>query len=199
MATRISACGCTTGDTRFFCNGQCLACCGSQVRNTVRERTLLRNQSAKVPTEADFLGFNGAHCRELYATLPPYWLCPSCNRSKFQVLRWTTLFPDKPEQRREGWAGGYHRHHDHGESIYGRRFERTTICEQCNSTDGMVKRKFKLPDDFSYSPTEIGRMVTAFAHGKHLVDYNVASAIYMALRPLKELPPIPKPTMVIFS
>lgn len=190
MATRISACGCTKGDTRFFFNGRCFACSGSQVRNTARERTMLLNLAAKVPTEADFLGFNGAHCRNLYATLPPYWRCPCCNRSKFQVLRWTTLYPDKPEIRREGWAAGYHRHHDHGERIDGRRFEPTVICEQCNSTDGAIKRKFKLPDNFSFSPTEIGQMVTAFAHGKHLVDYDVACAIYMALRPLKELPPL---------
>ena len=61
------------------------------------------------------------------------------------------------------------------------RFPMTTICDQCNSSDGAAKRKLKLPKAFSFSPQEIGRFVKATPHGKHEIDYDVAKEIYESL------------------
>jgi len=101
------------------------------------------------------------------------------------------LYPKLPSKHL-GWAGGYHKHHDHAGDKYLRggrpagfspRFEPTVICEQCNSADGAVKRKLNLPQDFSFTPLEIRAFVKPQAHGKHLIDYRVAESIYSLLRP----------------
>jgi hypothetical protein len=55
------------------------------------------------------------------------------------------------------------------------------ICEQYNSADATAKRTLKLPKEFSFSPWEIRKFVLAYPHGKHLIDYRVAKAIYSAL------------------
>lgn len=145
-----------------------------------------KNEALRIPTMADFTAFDGAHCRDIYRSLQPGWTCPGCGRSTFEILRWTLRFP-RTTHAFEGWVGGYHKHHDHSvdDFRYGRtstpmlsRFETTIICEQCNSADGMAKRKLGLRKDFSFAPCEIRRFVTAKAHGFHHVDYEVALAIY---------------------
>jgi hypothetical protein len=66
-----------------------------------------------------------------------------------------------------------------------RRFDRATICGDCNSADGAVKRKLKLPESWSFSPAEIKRFVKMKIHsGETLIDYEEARRIYEALRPL---------------
>ncbi|MCI5113700.1 MAG: hypothetical protein D3913_10405 [Candidatus Electrothrix sp. LOE1_4_5] len=57
----------------------------------------------------------------------------------------------------------------------------TTICDQCNASDGAAKRKLKLPKNFSFSPQEIGCFVKATPHGKHKIDYEIAKAIYESI------------------
>lgn len=176
---------------RGFYNGICLACQGTGVKNRSREDTLKHNFEVRRPTWDEYLAFDGAHCRNIYKKLAEDWQCAACARTKFQILRWTMLYPNKPS-RYLGWAGGYHEHHDHagdkyahtGRSYYvAPRFAPTVVCEQCNSADASAKRKLKLPKDFSYSPREIGHFVIAFAHGKHLLDYQKAQSIYSQLSP----------------
>jgi hypothetical protein len=105
---------------------------------------------------------------------------PGVPTQQDQILRWTLLFPNSPTPY-EGWAGGYHEHHDHGaESGFAPRFERTILCEQCNSADASAKRKLNLPKQFSFSPAEIAQFVTATPHGWHLLDYDRAAEIYAA-------------------
>lgn len=190
-ATTPTLCMCMKGDVRRFDNGRCLACQGTGVKNRVRERTLRHNFEAQRPTWHEYVAFDGAHCRNIYKSLAEDWQCPGCARTKYQILRWTMLYPNKPS-RRPGWAGGYHKHHDHAADKYiytGRpswftpRFEPTVVCEQCNSADASAKRKLGLPKDFSFSPGEIGQFVLAFAHGRHLIDYEKARAIYSRLLP----------------
>lgn len=177
-------CICITGDQRYCSDGQCLACLGSGVKDLGRERALKHNLAARVPSQEEYLAFDGAHCRDIYASLADDWQCPACSRTKFQILRWSTLFPKIPEARRPGWAGGYHRHHDHARDEYRvTRFPSTVICEQCNSADGTVKRKLKLPSRFSFAPWEIRCFVRPWPHGKHLLDYRTAEAIYKTLFP----------------
>jgi hypothetical protein len=90
-------------------------------------------------------------------------------------MRWTTLYPKKPQLRRKGWAVGIHKHHDHGMPP---RFPVTPICEQCNSADGHAKRMLGLPANWSFSPHEIGRFVTATPHSNHIVNLHIALSIY---------------------
>lgn len=154
--------------------------------------TKSKNLNLRTPTLEDYSAFDGAHCRNLYQSLPDDWRCPGCDRSKFQILRWTLRFPALPK-RCWGWAGGYHRHHDHGldDVTYGRvapdgrsrRFPDTVICEQCNSADGTAKKKLALSAEFSFSPEEIRRFVTATPHGFHTIDYDAAKRIFDLIRP----------------
>lgn len=147
----------------------------------------IRNLQLRVPTLEEYLSFDGAHCHGIYKTLSDDWACPGCRRSKFQILRWTMLFPKLPS-RREGWAGGYHSHHDHGaDEVLGSalenprsapRFAREVICEQCNAADAAAKRKLALPSRFSFSPSEIRTFVRPTAHGFHEVDYEMAHRMY---------------------
>lgn len=83
-----------------------------------------------------------------------------------------------------GWMAGLHEHHDHARSWDGvgvARFTPTVLCDQCNSADGAAKRRLGLPDNFSFSPAEIGRFVTSRSHGKHVIDLELAERIYRSL------------------
>jgi hypothetical protein len=192
MTIKIRPCVCVKGDLQFYANGQCIACKGTQVQDTYRAGVLKNNLNVKCPSIEEYLAFDGAHCHRIYNRLSEDWRCPGCWRTKFEILRWTILYPHKPESRRPGWAGGYHEHHDHAGDKYLRtgqpllfhsRFTPIVVCEQCNSADSAAKRKLNLPADFSYSPWEIRQFVTSYAHGKHLVDYQIAHGIYLALQP----------------
>lgn len=136
----------------------------------------------RIPTAEEFAAYQGAHCHQLWKRVGPDWTCPCCHRSKFQILRWTTRFPRTP-QRFDDWIAGLHEHHDHSVgwgSSENARFPRTIICDQCNAADGAAKRQLKLPANFSFSPHEISRFVTATPHGKHKLNMEVAAAIHFA-------------------
>jgi hypothetical protein len=63
------------------------------------------------------------------------------------------------------------------------RFEPTEICGECNTAGGLVKAKFQLPEDFSFSPDEIRQFVKCTPHsGKTEIDYEKAHAIYLRER-----------------
>ncbi|VVE56675.1 hypothetical protein PAQ31011_05129 [Pandoraea aquatica] len=155
-----------------------------------QQLTRKRNAERRIPTHADFVAYDGHHCHALYKSLPPDWRCPGCCRSTFEVLRWTMRFPHLPTKFL-GWAGGYHRHHDHaGDRRGGRllwnspyaRFPETVLCEQCNAADATVKRVLKLPKEFSYSPEEIRAFVEPVPHGWHIINYQQAARIYEWVR-----------------
>lgn len=134
----------------------------------------------RVPTFEEFASFDGAHCKRLWASLPRFWRCPGCGRSCYEIMRWTVLFPKKPEKKHMGWAAGLHRHHDHGGDLPGNdaRFPETVVCEQCNSAEGYAKKMLNLPEMFSFSPEEIRQFVAGTPHGKHTVDLDRARALY---------------------
>jgi ssDNA-binding Zn-finger/Zn-ribbon topoisomerase 1 len=156
-------------------------------------------KTIRIPTREDYEAFDGAHCDKLWRELGEGWRCPACDRTKFEVMRWTrrrrrtNSGPNAPYIHFMGWLAAFHRHHDHqgdfdrgimleGEWIHSpsRRFEETVICDQCNTVDGFVKRRLGLPADWSYSPEEIRRFVTATPHGNHVVDFVEARRIYDA-------------------
>ena len=139
----------------------------------------------KVPTAEEFATYRGAHCHQLWARVGPDWTCPSCRRTKYQILRWTTRNPGKPN-RFQDWMAGLHEHHDHARSFQGvgiARFRPIVLCDQCNSADGLAKRRLALPENFSFSPDEIGRFVSATPHGRHRIDLATAERIFRSLRP----------------
>ncbi len=66
-------------------------------------------------------------------------------------------------------------HHCHGIG----RFPDELICGDCNSADGIAKRKLALPSEWSFSPSEIARFVTVGPHsGATHIDYGEALRIY---------------------
>ncbi|GAA0432289.1 hypothetical protein GCM10009094_41100 [Massilia aurea] len=168
----------------------CVRCLGTGRTDPRRERTIKKNRERRIPTQEQIDAFNGAHCRLLYASLGPHWRCPGCRRTKYQAIRWTTLFRNSPNSY-QGWACGLAKHHDHGPRPA--RFPETVMCEQCNSADGTAKRVLRLPDDFSFSPAEVNRFVLPTPHGWHLIDYLAAQNLYAAVRR-----PLPPPPPLIF-
>ena len=142
----------------------------------------------KVPTIADFNNYTGLHCHKIWVEVGSDYICPCCNRSKFELLRWTTRNPRKPTAFKD-WVAILHRHHDHSAHLMVRnsgRFRETIICGQCNAADGIAKRIHGLPKNFSFAPSEIRLFVKATAHGAHKLDLVVAKNIYDGLSFLEE-------------
>ncbi|WP_200896545.1 hypothetical protein [Chromobacterium vaccinii] len=137
----------------------------------------------RIPTLQEFLVYKGAHTHRLWEQVGPLWICPSCKRTKFQVLRWTTRNPNTSHAFKD-WIAPLHKHHDHSGGFMSdakSRFPETIICDQCNAADGAAKRKLKLPKLFSFSRSEIAVFVVATPHGKHTIDYEIANAIFQAI------------------
>jgi hypothetical protein len=167
---------------------RCERCFGTGITNRGRDDTIKRNQERRIPTVEEQHTFTGAHCRRKYAALTPNWRCPGCNRTKYELIRWTMLFPESPHGYM-GWAGGLHEHHDH--SGFPGHFLPTVVCEQCNDADKAVKRALGLQGDFSFSPAETPSFVLATAHGWHLLNYSAAKREYIGACKLSPPPPPP--------
>lgn len=136
----------------------------------------------KVPTIEDFKTHSGLHYKNLWKQVTDDWICPSCKRSKYQIMRWAERGNNSPYAF-WGWVAPLHMHHDHSapyRTSQG-RFPMTTICDQCNASDGVAKRKLGLPKNFSFSPEEIGLFVKATPHGKHFIYFEIAQLIYESL------------------
>lgn len=138
----------------------------------------------KIPTYEDYYNHTGLHYKKLWASLGDDWACPACGRNKFQIMKWTRRFP-KSSEKQMGWVAALHTHHDHSLDYLEsgiRRFPETVICGQCNSTEGVVKRKLGLPSKFSFSPEEMRYFIQASPHDIHKIDYDIALAIYRSLK-----------------
>lgn len=154
-------------------------------------RVLIRR--VRVPTAAEYAAYDGAHCRNLWRSLPDSWRCPGCGRSKFELLTWTRRTPSSLAADRMpywGWLAILHRHHDHSLNVpwihppgARPRFAETVICGQCNGADGVAKRDLGLPAGWSFTPAEIGQFITPQPHGPHRLDLDIAAAIHRAARP----------------
>jgi hypothetical protein len=132
----------------------------------------------RIPTHEEYVSYDGAHCSNLWRSLPPDWCCPACKRTAFEIMRWTKRSPNKCVPF-WGWLAGLHEHHDHSDT---ERFKRVVICDQCNAADGLVKRRYRgiIPDWWSFSPEQIGQFVTARPHDRHIIDFEMALAIWQA-------------------
>jgi predicted Fe-S protein YdhL (DUF1289 family) len=143
----------------------------------------------KIPSQEDFNNFNGRSCHKLWNQLEINWKCPGCNRTKFELMRWTEVtdlqYKGSTKKKSKGWSANLHRHHDHSQNKcvdYGEgRFNETIICCDCNSADSAAKKKLHLPEYFSFSPAEINQFIKPIAHGKHEINYDIAKNIFMKL------------------
>lgn len=147
----------------------------------------MRN-TMKLPTDEDYRSYDGAHCSNLWRSLDEEWRCPACKRSKFQILRWTKRYFKSGVGKCApyfGWIAGLHTHHDHSQPFLSNqgRFAETIICDQCNSADGTVKRRLRLPRNFSFSPSEISCFVRIAPHDRHRIDFAEAQRIYDDFQP----------------
>jgi hypothetical protein len=147
----------------------------------MRTLTTRKGQELRIPTLDDLAAYDGAHTFKLWRSLPSDWFCPSCKRTRYQLLTSTkALTPSARRLRGEvNWLAAIHGHHDHG-SHGGRlpRFPLTLICQACNAADGKAKRLLGLPTDFSFSPEELSMFVVGRPHVGVTADYVVARQIY---------------------
>ncbi|SRR5712692_4808466 len=145
-------------------------------------KLLTRRSARPIPTREDFEAYRGAHTHKIWASLPRHWQCPSCGRTRFQLLTWTKSLTDS-SRRVFGdyhWLAAIHEHHDHRSEngYYLPRFAPAFICGNCNSADGAVKRRFKLPVDFSFSPQELSKFVVGHPHDGVEIDFEAAKSLY---------------------
>src|SRR5262249_12072335 len=99
------------------------------------------------PTDAEYNAYDGMHCYSLWRSLPEEWRCPSCGRSKREILQWgERKGSNAAKYGRIGWKAGLHLHHDHapcdGSDFLGEhgRFPATIICGACNTADARAKK-----------------------------------------------------------
>ena len=129
----------------------------------------------KVPTDNDYYNYNGGSCHRIWNQLPHEWRCPACKRTKREVLRWGRSGYKGKEKMQ--WYASFHKHHDHTKGV--ERFSRTVLCADCNTADGAAKQKLGLPDDWSFSPSEIAQFVVSRPHAKHKsIKHKVALNLY---------------------
>lgn len=136
---------------------------------------------SRYPSAEELARFDGLHCARKYAWARANgWRCPSCARTAEELVRWSEIRgPSWRARYGDAFGMGFTvhmaEHHCHG----GGRFPRVLMCGDCNSADGIAKRKLKLPADWTFSPAEIARFVTVTPYSGHtVIDYVVAKAIF---------------------
>ena len=132
----------------------------------------------RTPSDKEYKAYDGGHCHRLWYALPETWQCPGCHRNKRDILRWTRR--KVSGKTWDGWIAPLCKHHDHSGSD---RFPETVICQDCNSVDGAVKRRLRLPDDWSFSPEEIRQFISPLPNAPHtdkkrFLNYDVAASIF---------------------
>lgn len=132
----------------------------------------------RTPSDKEYRSYDGGHCKHLWHDLSEEWQCPGCNRSKREILRWRER--NVNGNTFNGWIAPLCKHHDHSSLD---RFHETVICGDCNSVDGAIKRKLRLPESWSFSPNEIRQFITPIANAKHTdkarsLKYKVAASIF---------------------
>lgn len=140
-----------------------------------------------------------------WASVPPFWCCPACKRSKPQLARLSDqgvllchldLHHDHlrdasrailrarnplPEAIGDPERGALMRAFSACKGLL-ERFCDALICKDCNQADGEAKLQLKaIPRVFSFSPVEIGKFITARPNQAHTVLPDVAMALWEAV------------------
>lgn len=119
-------------------------------------------------TDKEYEAFDGGHCKRLWKETPEYWRCPSCLRTKRELMVWgRPKHKHWPDPNPPKWKVSLCGHHDHGGQRCGvERFKETQICGQCNGLDPRLKEALKIRGEFSFSPQEMSWIL------KHPVEPN---------------------------
>jgi hypothetical protein len=153
-----------------------------------------KHLSLPVPTQEDYERYTGGHTPRKWVTVGETWRCPSCERTKFEQLTWTKSRTGSGGIARHSyiWLAPIVEHHDHGADDYRQnvirrkpRFAPTFICFDCNIAEGRLKRLLKLPQDFSFSPTELNLIITGHPHRRVTEDPEMAKLISDAVLRLR--------------
>ena len=129
------------------------------------------------PTPDDIAAFNMAMAKRTarqnqWNKLPDSWTCPSCHRSKFQIIRYVGC--DNSSCCHNGWCAQIN-------AYFCQRFPMTWICCDCRLANGIVKWKLQLDPQWNFSPSEMRHFVKIAPHsGDAEIDYDVAREIYFA-------------------
>jgi hypothetical protein len=116
------------------------------------------------PTDTEYSEFTGLHCFAIWGRLSDRWRCPSCLRTKREVMKWGERRKGNVQRfGRLGWLVSLNEHHDHGVYLTGReRFPRKIVCGGCNVLDSRVKKGIGLIgrdfEEFSFSPLDMRLM-----------------------------------------
>ena len=142
---------------------------------------MTRTRALRQPTDDEYRGYDGMHCRGLWRALPEDWRCPSCLRTKRGLLRWgLRQGHNAVRYGRTGWKAALAKHHDHepdgGGDFSGvkGRFPATIICGDCNAADAHAKRMVGAPSWFSFSPAELRQFISAADNGPATINIEIA-------------------------
>jgi len=150
------------------------------------------------------LSATGLDLNSNWSREPYIWSCPACGRSKPDIFRLTKagnikaaleLHHDHLEdfykseiarQFGKDWVRKLtddQRHLDHLVSQMIARFQATLICSDCNELDARIKKTAPSIDaDFSFSPSEMTRLVEVKPNATHVLRPGVAEEIWEAVR-----------------
>lgn len=125
------------------------------------------------------MGASGLDLNSNWALTDPSWICPACLRPKRDIFR---------KLQNDVLVAKLELHHDHLHDFDSPaaslllRFERTLVCQDCNSADGEAKKKLrnKIDKYFSFSPSEIREFCDIGRWRSHKVDVRKALQIWEA-------------------
>jgi rubredoxin len=144
-------------------------------------------------------GAKGVHMNRHWAQRGFNWSCPSCNRTKSEIVRLN---------KHGDLSCQLHEHHDHTPDIAKELFTHasvnkrfviadlaseqfvrkiseafesyspTVVCTDCNNADTIAKKAADVHKWFSFSPKDIEEMITVSANREHIVNNDKAIEIW---------------------
>ncbi|MBJ6801503.1 hypothetical protein [Geomonas propionica] len=145
------------------------------------------------------LGATGVDMTEYWIRTPQHWTCPACDRNKEQLVR---------KNSHNQLMCKLVSHHDHMQDLLLERFrstsaslskvvadevaerfarravsmvasyDNTLICQDCNAADASAKKAAGTHPKFSYSPSEIKRIVVSKSNSPHDINASIACEIW---------------------
>lgn len=133
------------------------------------------------------LGATELELNKWWALTKQNWICPSCKKSKAQLVRlhksgrliaklvshhdhvgvavdnYAPVKWDQETQSREPKSFALREHLKRLAAGFLVRFEPTIICEQCNNAEPEIKKRFGVPGFVSLTPLEIGMLESYFS------------------------------------
>lgn len=127
----------------------------------------------RVPTMDDYRNHE-PQSKWAWSSLSEAWTCPSCGRTKFELMRW------KQTKRGWRWVAEIYQHHDHWSTPW--RFDWTAVCCQCNSICSRVKEWWPglVDQQYTYTPAQMRVIIVGVEpHGGVHIDLGVALDVYL--------------------